>query len=56
MTRPTSTDWSDPASVREYMRWKLADWRARNPEKYRAGVARWRLNRKLRACGLKGEG
>jgi hypothetical protein len=55
MTRPytrTAVDWSDPASRNEYMRRYQAEWRKRNPERYRAATKRWRFNAKLRECGL----
>ena len=55
MPRPynrTTVDWSDPVQVNEYKRAKQAEWRKRNPERYRAAAQRWRYNAKLRECGL----
>jgi hypothetical protein len=48
----TTTVWADPASRNEYMRRYQAEWRARNPERYRAATKRWRYNAKLKECGL----
>lgn len=55
MNRPynrTTVNWQNRDERNAYMRKYQAEWRKRNPEKYRAAVARWRLNGKLRDCGL----
>ncbi len=57
MPRPynrTTVDWSDPAQVNEYKRIKQYEWRRSNHARYRAAAKRWRLNAKLRECGLVG--
>ena len=44
--------WNDRDAVNAYKRQKQAEWRKRNPDRYRAAVKRWRFNAKLRECGL----